>query len=156
PQIGKNHVLVWHPFSGNGALSIRVFQPSRSGSMEDASPEMLSIFAAALEQSSPEKRAAFLDTACGADAELRQRIDALLYAHDKAGGFLQDETDAGNVAATIDVPITERPGTVIGPYKLLQPIGEGGMGTVFMAEQMAPVKRLVALKIIKAGLDSRQ
>src|SRR5206468_11793020 len=59
------------------------------------------------------------------------------------------------LVATVDEPVTERPGTVIGPYKLLQEIGEGGMGTVWMAEQMQPVQRKVALKIIKAGLDSR-
>jgi len=64
--------------------------------MEDASPEMLSLFASALEQPSPQKRAAFLDSACGANAE-RRRIDALLHADDKAGGFLQDQADAGNV-----------------------------------------------------------
>jgi serine/threonine protein kinase/tetratricopeptide (TPR) repeat protein len=124
--------------------------------MEDASTEMLSIFAGALEQSLPEKRAAFLDAACGANAQLRQRIDALLHAHDKAGGFLQQQPEPANVVATVDDPVTERPGTVIGPYKLLQQIGEGGMGTVFMAEQSHPVQRKVALKVIKPGMDSRQ
>src|SRR5204863_9102097 len=59
--------------------------------------------------------------------------------------------------ATADVPlVTEQPGTVIGPYKLLQQIGEGGMGTVFMAEQTQPVHRKVALKVVKPGMDSRQ
>src|SRR5207237_2439612 len=58
--------------------------------------------------------------------------------------------------AVAAVPLRERPGTVIGPYKLLQQIGEGGMGTVFMAEQTQPVQRKVALKVIKAGMDSRQ
>jgi serine/threonine-protein kinase len=124
--------------------------------MEDASPEMLSIFAGALEQPSPEKRAAFLDTACGANVELRQRIEALLNAHDKAGGFLQEEPQAGNAVATVDEPVTERPGSVIGPYKLLEQIGEGGFGVVFMAEQTQPVRRKVALKVLKPGMDTRQ
>ena len=84
--------------------------------MEDASPEMLSIFAGALEQSSPEKRAAFLDTACGANDDFRQRIEALLKAHDKAGGFLQDEPQAGNTVATVDEPIAELPGSAAIPY----------------------------------------
>jgi hypothetical protein len=66
------------------------------------------------------------------------------------------EKPAAQIAATVDDPISERPGTVIGPYKLLQQIGEGGMGTVFMAEQSHPVQRKVALKIIKPGMDSRQ
>src|SRR5262249_45601827 len=69
---------------------------------------------------------------------------------------LAEGADPGPVA-TVDVPpVRERPGTVIGPYKLLQVIGEGGMGTVWMTEQTAPVRRVVALKVIKAGMDSRQ
>jgi len=60
------------------------------------------------------------------------------------------------LSPTIDQPITEKPGIQIGPYKLLQQIGEGGMGTVFMAEQTQPVQRKVALKVIKAGMDSGQ
>jgi serine/threonine protein kinase/Tfp pilus assembly protein PilF len=124
--------------------------------MEDASPEMLSIFAGALEQPSFEKRAAFLDTACRASVELRQRIEALLKAHDKAGGFLQDEPQVGNAVATVDEPIAERPGSVLGPYKLMEQIGEGGMGLVFVAEQQHPVRRKVALKVIKPGMDTRQ
>src|SRR5207247_4232073 len=60
------------------------------------------------------------------------------------------------VAATLDEPIAERPGTVIGPYKLMEQIGEGGMGLVFVAEQQHPVRRKVALKVIKPGMDTRQ
>src|SRR5207253_144584 len=77
-----------------------------------------------------------------------------LEASAQAGSFL--ESPAPAPAVTLDDPITERPGTAIGPYKLLQQIGEGGMGTVFMAEQTQPVQRKVALKVIKAGMDSRQ
>src|SRR5262249_9605332 len=72
-----------------------------------------------------------------------------------AGGFLEDCPGASHPAATTDRPAGEGPGSVIGPYKLLEPIGEGGMGTVWMAQQTAPVKRLVAVKLIKAGMDSR-
>ena len=71
-----------------------------------------------------------------------------------ATGFM--ERTAPDVDATLDVPIGERPGTVIGPYKLLEQIGEGGFGVVFMAEQTEPVRRKVALKIIKPGMDTRQ
>src|SRR5262245_50834210 len=123
--------------------------------MEDASPEMLSIFAGAIERPSLGERAAFLDTACGADVELRRRIEALLRAHDEAGGFLGDRPVARDPGATVDQPAGEGPGSVIGPYKLLEQIGEGGMGAVWMAQQTEPVKRLVALKLIKAGMDSR-
>src|SRR5207253_5004338 len=74
--------------------------------------------------------------------------------HELAGSFL--ESPAAAPAATLDEPIREGTGTVIGPYKLLQQIGEGGMGTVFMAEQQQPVRRKVALKVIKEGMDTRQ
>ena len=124
--------------------------------MEDASPEMLSIFAGAIERPSPEERSSFLDTACGADVKLRQRIENLLRAHDEAGGFLRDYPSAGGPLATIDEPIAERTGHVIGPYKLLEQIGEGGFGVVFMAEQARPVRRRVALKVLKPGMDTRQ
>src|SRR5215471_1989446 len=124
--------------------------------MQDASPEMLSIFAGAIERRSPEERAAFLDAACGADLKLRLRIEALLRAHEEAGGFLRDRTEAGEPVATVDQPTGEGPGAVIGPYKLLEQIGEGGFGVVFLAEQAHPVRRKVALKVLKAGMDTRQ
>src|SRR5262245_59642969 len=124
--------------------------------MEDASPEMLSIFAGAIERPSPEERAAFLDTACGSDVELRRRIEALVRAHDEAGGFLRDQPVARDPVATIDQPASEGPGSDIGPYKLLEQIGEGGFGVVFLAEQTRPVRRKVALKVLKPGMDTRQ
>src|SRR5262249_1446969 len=100
-------------------------------------------------------RADVLDRRCGSDAELRQRVETLLKAHEASGPFL--ESRAPVLAGTLDEPrVTEAPGTVIGPYKLLEKIGEGGMGEVWLAQQTAPVKRLVALKLIKAGMDSRQ
>src|SRR5262245_40423684 len=124
--------------------------------MQDASPEMLSVFAAAIDCQSPEERAAFLDTACGKNVELRRRIEALLRAHDDAGGFLQDREVAGVSVTTIDQSNCEGPGAVIGPYKLLEQIGEGGFGVVFLAEQTEPVRRKVALKVLKPGMDTRQ
>ena len=113
-----------------------------------------SIFLEALSKPSPGERAAFLDQACGGNDELRRSVELLLRAHDKAGGFLAESPAAAGV--TVDRPVGEGPGTVIGPYKLLQQIGEGGMGTVWMAQQHEPVRRVVALKLIKAGMDSRQ
>ncbi len=113
-----------------------------------------SIFIEALEKEDGAERAAFLDRACAGDDSLRRRIDRLLRRHEQPDSFL--ERPAAEPGATVDEPSADRPGAVIGPYKLLQPIGEGGMGTVFMAEQTRPVKRLVALKLIKAGMDSRQ
>jgi len=101
-------------------------------------------------------RAAFLDRACAGDAGLREKVEELLRADDLAGDFL--ESGPGSADGTPDIesaPISEAPGTRIGPYKLLEQIGEGGFGTVFMAEQEQPVRRRVALKIIKLGMDTR-
>jgi eukaryotic-like serine/threonine-protein kinase len=112
-----------------------------------------SLFLAALE-CAPERWPALLDDGCRGNAELRARVEQLLYAHQamgKIGGHdAEDEPEA-----TI-VPIHEGPGTLVGPYKLLQLIGEGGFGLVYMAEQEKPVRRTVALKIIKPGMDSAQ
>jgi serine/threonine protein kinase len=109
------------------------------------------IFISALEKGNPAERSAYVERACGGDPSVRQRIEALLKESDALGSFLESP------AATVDqVGVAEAPGTVIGPYKLLQQIGEGGMGSVFMAEQSQPVQRKVAIKIIKAGMDSRQ
>jgi serine/threonine protein kinase len=114
-----------------------------------------SIFFAALEKETPEARAAYLDEACKGDVQLRSCVEKLLNAHPRAEQFLQ--APAPGPAATAEPPaIEERPGTVIGPYKLLQQLGEGGFGVVFLAEQSEPVRRKVALKIIKPGMDSRQ
>jgi WD40 repeat protein/serine/threonine protein kinase len=124
--------------------------------MQDASPEMLSLFCAALERPAPEERAAYLEAACGTDVALRARLEALLRAYEAAGGFLPEQSGAREPRVTTAEPVAERLGTVVGPYKLLQPIGEGGMGSVFMAEQQQPVRRKVALKVIKPGMDSQQ
>jgi serine/threonine protein kinase/Flp pilus assembly protein TadD len=111
------------------------------------------IFDAALAIADPAERSAYLAKVCAGDPGLRQHLEGLLAMHGQLGSFL--EAPAPPVAATGDEPIRERPGTVIGPYKLLEQIGEGGMGLVFVAEQQQPVRRRVALKVIKPGMDSR-
>jgi WD40 repeat protein/serine/threonine protein kinase len=111
------------------------------------------IFSAALPLER-DRRAAYLHEACGADAELRRRIELLLDAHEQAGSFMQRPAAGG--VTEVHRPISEGPGTVIGPYKLLQQIGEGGFGVVYMAEQLEPVRRKVALKIIKPGMDTKE
>src|SRR5580704_11093817 len=109
-------------------------------------PDVKAIFLAAAEQATPADRAAYLGAACAGNPAVRQRVEALLRAHDQPGG---------DPAGTSTDP-SDPPGTVIaGRYKLLEEIGEGGMGTVWMAEQTEPVKRLVALKLVKPGMDSR-
>jgi WD40 repeat protein/serine/threonine protein kinase/tetratricopeptide (TPR) repeat protein len=113
------------------------------------------LFASALEIVAPAERSAYLDRACGGDDAMRARVEALLRAHERAGSFLQAPHIAGSETLDAPKPLEGR-GTAIGPYKLLQTIGEGGMGTVYMAEQTTPVRRLVALKVIKAGMDTRQ
>src|SRR5262245_45290159 len=113
------------------------------------------VFLAAAEQEGAVSRAAVLERLCGADAELRERVEALLSAHDAPGPFLETLTST-LVATAVELPVTERPGTMIGPYRLMEQIGVGGMGLVFSAEQQQPVRRLVALKVIKPGMDTRQ
>src|SRR5262245_54984620 len=116
---------------------------------------MQEIFLAAVELHRPEDWGAYLDQACADDPELRRQLDLLLKAHVEAGSLpgaalrAQVQSGANQIEA-------ETPGSIIGPYKLVEPIGDGGMGTAWMAQQTVPVKRAVALKLIKAGMDSRQ
>jgi serine/threonine protein kinase len=118
-------------------------------------PDQIDILAEAVEIESDAKRREFVDQACAGDTDLKRIVEKLIENHFRAGSFL--ESPAPAPVATVDGPaVTERPGTVIGPYKLLQQIGEGGFGTVFMAEQTHPMQRKVALKVIKAGMDSKQ
>jgi serine/threonine protein kinase/Flp pilus assembly protein TadD len=113
------------------------------------------IFFAALERGTPQERAAYLEEACQGDADLRRQVEKMLAAQAQAGSFL--ERPGLEPSITIDEPpLPEQPGTIIGPYKLLEQIGEGGFGIVFMAEQQQPIRRKVALKILKPGLDTRQ
>src|SRR5262249_53770092 len=113
-----------------------------------------SIFLAVLEIADSAERSAYLDRACAGDPALRSQVAQLLKAHQDPGPFRERAAPA--LVATLDEPITERPGTVIGPYKLMEQIGEGGMGLVFVAEQQHPVRRKVALKVIKPGMDTRR
>src|SRR5215831_10093549 len=109
------------------------------------------LFDEASEIDDAQARRAFVDQACGGDAVLRANLEELLRSGDSAGGFLADpKREPGSVAA----PVQEREGDRIGRYKLLQKIGEGGCGVVYMAEQTEPVRRRVALKVIKLGMDT--
>src|SRR5262249_5003468 len=111
------------------------------------------IFDAALAIDDPAQRAAYLDRACAGQPGLREHLDALLSMDAQVRSFLE----APAPVVTVDeLPITEGPGTVIGPYRLLEQVGEGGFGVVFLAEQTQPVRRKVALKVLKPGMDTRQ
>ncbi|MHC4497531.1 MAG: protein kinase domain-containing protein [Planctomycetota bacterium] len=113
------------------------------------------IFKAAFKLKSPTERIAYLKRACGNDAGLLARVEGLLKAYNEAGNFL--ESPPVDIDGALDNrPLTEGPGTKIGRYKLLQLIGEGGFGVVYMAEQEKPIRRRVALKIIKLGMDTKQ
>jgi serine/threonine protein kinase/tetratricopeptide (TPR) repeat protein len=112
-----------------------------------------SIFGQALDIKSATERNAFLDRACAHNPALRAEVEALLRAHGRSGDLLDlpEQTPT-----TADLPAREGQGTLLGPYKLLEQIGEGGMGTVWMAEQTEPIQRRVAVKVVKEGMDSRQ
>lgn len=112
---------------------------------------MESIFGQALRLKVPAERAAYLDQACAGNEALRQNVESLLNAFEQAGDFFSRKSQS----APSDF-LAERPGTVIGRYKLLEKIGEGAFGVVYMAEQEEPVRRRVALKIIKVGMDTRE
>ena len=118
--------------------------------MTESQDKAKSIFLNAVEMPTTEERQAYLAAACGKDQTLLREIEALLAHQAGLGSFLEP------ASVGIAEPLLERPGTAIGPYKLLEQIGEGGFGVVFMAEQMEPVKRKVALKVIKPGMDTRQ
>lgn len=112
------------------------------------------IFDAAVDIPDTDQQVAFVTNACGEDVEQRERLLELLDARRRLGTFLEVPIHA--MPITIEGANAESPGTQIGPYKLLEQIGEGGMGVVYLAEQREPVKRRVALKIIKPGMDSKQ
>ena len=113
------------------------------------------IFSEALEITDIAKRAAYIEKACGEDSDLRAEVEVLLKAHEEAGDFLKAPV-LGSAATVEGSAIIEGPGTLVGRYKLLELIGEGGMGLVYLAEQKEPVSRRVALKILKPGMDSKQ
>jgi len=101
------------------------------------------------------ERAGFLERACAGDTELRRRVEALLKGHVKVGDFLEHSPHETSGQLKPTASVGEKPGDLVGRYKLLQQIGEGGCGVVFMAEQQEPVRRRVALKIIKPGMDTK-
>jgi WD40 repeat protein/serine/threonine protein kinase len=123
--------------------------------MDSAYKDERVIFKAALKKKLLTERAAYIKKACGSDSELLVRVEALLKAHDEAGNFLEAPV-LDPVVTLEDSPLTEGPGTVIGRYKLLEKIGEGGFGVVYMADQTKPISRRVALKIIKLGMDTKE
>ena len=110
-----------------------------------------SIFLEAIEQHSPDTWGEFLEGVVNGDAELREQVERLLESHEQKDGFF-DHADR-TVGHT---PVAEQAGAVVGPYKLMEQIGEGGMGVVYVAEQTKPVKRKVALKVIKPGMDTKE
>jgi serine/threonine-protein kinase len=130
----------------------------RLAAMNKATPSVDTILAQAVEIAAAERQA-FVEQACGGDEGLRQRVERLVANHFQAGSFLERPAvaiDPGGTAGWQPPGSAGGVGSVIGAYKLLEQIGEGGMGLVFVAEQQQPLKRRVALKVIKPGMDSRQ
>jgi serine/threonine protein kinase/WD40 repeat protein/tetratricopeptide (TPR) repeat protein len=123
--------------------------------MGEQQNEVRAVFLEALALTVADERARYLDAACRDKPELRQRVEALLQAREQVGEFLKQDALGGNLDP-LESSVAEVPGTVIGRYKLLEQIGEGGFGVVFMAEQVEPIRRRVALKIVKPGMDTKQ
>ena len=145
-------------------------QASRSNLCQVCTMTEETLFTAALEKGKGAERATFLDVACAGDAAMRRRVEALLGSHEQAGFLMMPavqcaaellggegisgQFDTGRTRSDDAVcapAFAEGLGTQIGRYKLLEQIGEGGMGTVWMAQQVEPVNRLVAVKLIKQG-----
>jgi serine/threonine protein kinase len=116
--------------------------------MNTSTPNVETILEQAIAIAAAADRQAFVEKACAGDAGLRHRVERLIVNHFRAGGFLE--------RPAVEVEKILVPDTVIGPYKLLEPIGEGGMGVVYVAEQVVPVRRKVALKVIRPGMDTKQ
>jgi serine/threonine protein kinase/Flp pilus assembly protein TadD len=130
-------------------------RPAAEAPMATSRPDNEAIFHDARDIPDPGRRREYVREACGGDETRIAHLEALLAAANTPDSLLDRPAESDSVA-TIEQPITASPGSVIGPYKLVEQIGEGGMGTVWMAQQAEPVKRLVAVKLIKAGMDSRQ
>src|SRR4051794_4164120 len=134
---------------------------TRAGELQQSGASAVeTIFLAALVLP-PSERSAYLASACGDNQQLRQRVEALLRAHDAPPGFLPEQpgtspTAAPTLAVFLASQLSEQSDELIGRYKLLQKIGEGGCGVVYLAEQKEPVRRKVALKVIKLGMDTKQ
>jgi serine/threonine protein kinase/dipeptidyl aminopeptidase/acylaminoacyl peptidase len=122
--------------------------------MMDKNKDEEAIFKAAVKLKTPAERCAYVKDACGNDSDLLARITSLIEVHDSKNSIIDVLITESDVTLE-DLPISEGPGTVIGRYKLLEKIGEGGMAVVYMAEQEKPIRRKVALKIIKLGMDTK-
>ncbi len=128
-------------------------KPASSSAPEPRREEAVFDYALALP---PEQRPAYLDQACGQDTQLRRRIEVLLRSNDHAEDFLEPASPAGpNRTMVMPAAPAEKPGDFIGHYKIREKLGEGGCGVVYVAEQTEPVRRRVALKVIKLGMDTR-
>ena len=114
------------------------------------------LFREALQRAKGPERSGFLDQACAADPALRQRLEALLAAHDQPDDPPATAAPAAKATLKLELPEHEAVGQTIGRYKLLEKVGEGGYGVVYVAEQTEPVRRRVALKVIKLGMDTKQ
>jgi WD40 repeat protein/serine/threonine protein kinase len=136
---------------------VETFATDWTRAMTTWDPRANDLFLKGAALGSSDGRREFLDRECAGNPALRAEVEALLGAHDRAGSFLEPPALTPHPVGTVEAPnVAERPGGVIGPYKLLEQIGEGGFGVVFMAEQTAPVRRKVALKVLKPGMDTRQ
>src|SRR5690349_6243042 len=134
--------------------------PMKPDAQTNPAPRARDLFMDVLDRA-PGERAAFLNSACGGDAKLRAEVEELLREHEQVGDFLAtpamlDRTPGSTIPISAEtLAAMEKAGDRIGRYKLLQKIGEGGGGIVYMAEQEEPVRRRVALKIIKLGMDTK-
>jgi hypothetical protein len=128
-------------------------EPNWETNMNQQKPDEREIFYEALEYRTSAQVAAYLDAACCGNARVRAKVESLLRAHHDARSFMTSEESGVN--RTADSPLVIQPGTVFGPYKLREQIGEGGFGVVYVAEQDKPIRRKVALKVIKPGMDTK-
>ena len=124
--------------------------------MSQSNDEAKTIFLRALEIDNPNERQSFVDNECGDNKNLQAEVHRLLGRHGQVGSFLESPPDGVDANETIYQSVTESTGSQIGPYRLLQQLGEGGMGVVYLADRERPLKQRVALKIIKHGMDSKK
>jgi serine/threonine protein kinase/tetratricopeptide (TPR) repeat protein len=147
--------FIWHNYHHNVALYKGGLDFTRIDVMPNQLPNVRLVFERALEFSSDVEREEYLNQIDAAQPGIRDQVAALLTANAEVGSFLETPPTDGHPTTPAQSTV-ETPGTNVGPYKLLQQIGEGGMGVVFMAEQLHPLHRTVAIKIIKPGMDTRQ